>query len=134
VVLVFFGYTFCPDVCPTTLSKLSAVARALGDDRRRVRVVYVSVDPARDTPAVLKAHLAMYAVDVVGVTGTPAAVATVAKQYGAAFDIEKSTSAASYFVTHSTTLYALDPDGRTRLLFRYEASVSEIVDGIRSIL
>lgn len=134
VALVFFGYTFCPDVCPTTLSKLSAVTRALGDDRRRVIVVYVSVDPARDTPAALKTYLASYAVDAVGLTGKPDAVAAVAKQYGAGYEIEPTTSAASYFVAHSTTLYALDAQGQTRLLFRYEAPVSEIVEGIRSIL
>lgn len=134
VVLVFFGYTFCPDVCPTTLSKLSAVSRALGADKQRLVVVYVSVDPRRDTPAVLKENLAMYTVDAVGLTGTPDAVAAVANQYGAGYEIEPSSSAAGYLVAHSTTLYALDAEGRTRYLLRYEATVEEIVEAVRSIL
>jgi protein SCO1/2 len=134
VVLVFFGYTFCPDVCPTTLSKLSAVTRALGKDGSRLKVVYVSVDPPRDTPEVMRAHLSMYGIDAVGLTGTADQVAAVAKQYGVAYTIERSEGAAGYTVSHSTTLYGLDAEGRTRYLFRYEATVDEIVDGVRSLI
>ncbi|MGE3274942.1 MAG: SCO family protein [Vicinamibacterales bacterium] len=134
VVLVFFGYTFCPDVCPTTLSKIAAVTRALGSDATRVKTMYVSVDPKRDTPAVLKEHLGMFGVDAVGLTGTEPQIAAVARQYGAAYIVEESDSAAGYLVSHTTTLYALDPEGRTRYLFPYEASVDEIVRGIRSLL
>ncbi|MGE0043426.1 MAG: SCO family protein [Vicinamibacterales bacterium] len=134
VVLVFFGYTFCPDVCPTTLSKIAAVTRALGPDAGRVKTMYVSVDPRRDTPEVLKEHLDMFGVDAVGLTGTEDEIARVAKQYGAAYVIEETDSAAGYLVSHTTTLYALDPEGRTRYQFAYEASVDEIVAGIRTLL
>ncbi|MCC6164847.1 MAG: SCO family protein [Acidobacteria bacterium] len=134
VVLVFFGYTFCPDVCPTTLSKLSAVTRRLGTDAARVKTVYITVDPARDTPAVMREHLGLFRVDAVGLTGSDAAIAQVAQQFGAAYEIEPTDSEAGYLVAHTTMLYGIDPEGRTRILFRYEAPVDEIVDGIRAML
>ena len=134
VALVFFGYTFCPDVCPTTLSKLSAVSRALGDQRDRVRVVYITVDPRCDTPAVLREHLSMFRLDAIGLTGTPEEISRTAHQFGADYSIEVVPSEAGYFVSHTTTLYALDPQGRVRLLLPYEATVDQIVAGVRSIL
>ena len=135
VVLIFFGYSLCPDVCPTTLSKLSSVARRLGDDRTQVKTLYITVDPERDTPEVLKLDLQNFSVDALGLTGTRAEVDQVVKQYGAAYTIVPTPqSAARYSVTHTTTLYALDKRGRVRLQFPYEASVDEIVKGIRSIL
>lgn len=135
VVLIFFGYTFCPDACPTTLSKLSSVARRLGDAAAKVKTLYISVDPERDTPAVIKADLANFRLDALGLTGTKAAIDTVVGQYGAAYEIVPTPdSAARYTVSHTTTLYALDTAGRLRIKFRYEATVDEVVAGIRQIL
>ena len=135
VVLIFFGYSSCPDACPTTLSKLSTVARRLGDDSSRVRTLYVSVDPERDTPAVLKADLASFALDATGLTGTKDEIDRVVQQYGAAYEVVPTPeSAAPYTISHTTTVYALDTQGRVRKAFAYEASVDEIVDGIRTIL
>jgi protein SCO1 len=134
-VLIFFGYTSCPDACPTTLSKLSAVYRKLGDDAKRVKTLYVSVDPERDTPAVLKADLGSFHLDALGLTGTKAEIDKVVALYGASYEIIPTPeSAMKYSVAHSTTLYGLDPAGRTRLLFPYDASVDEIVAGLRTIL
>jgi len=135
VVLVFFGYSSCPDACPTTLSKLAAVSRRLGNDRERVKTLYISVDPERDTPDVLKADLASFDLDALGLTGTKAEIDKVVALFGAAYEITPTPdSAAKYTVAHTTWLYALDPKGRTRFRFRYEATVDEIVDGIRAIL
>ena len=135
VLLIFFGYTFCPDACPTTLSKLSSVYRKLGDDASKVKTLYISVDPERDTPDVLKADLGNFRIDAVGLTGQKADIDTVVQQYGAAYEIVPTPdSAAKYTVSHTTTLYALDPSGRLRMKFRYEATVDEVVTGIRSIL
>jgi protein SCO1/2 len=134
-VLIFFGYTYCPDACPTTLSKLSAVFRRLGARASRVTVVYITVDPERDTPAVMKADLANYAIDAIGLTGTREQIDRVVHAYGASYEITPTPdSAAAYTVAHSTTLYALDGEGRTRILFRYEATVPEIVSGLEAIL
>lgn len=135
VILIFFGYSSCPDACPTTLSKLSTVARRLGDDRARMRTLYVSVDPDRDTPPVLKADLANFSLDALGLTGAKADIDAVVKQYAAAYEIVPTPeSAAKYTIAHTTTVYALDPQGRVRKTFSYEATVDEIVAGIHEIL
>jgi protein SCO1/2 len=135
VVLIFFGYTFCPDACPTTLSKLASVTARLGADGDKVKTLYVSVDPERDTPDVLKADLASFRLDALGLTGTKAEIDKVTALFGAAYEITPTPeSAAKYAVAHTTTLYALDSSGRTRRTFRYEATVNEIVEGIRAIL
>ena len=134
-VLIFFGYTSCPDACPTTLSKLSSVYRHLGEDAKRVKTLYVSVDPERDTPAVLKADLGEFEVDALGLTGTKAELDKVVALYGASYEIIPTpTSESKYSVAHSTDLYALDTSGRTRLVFAYEAKVDEIVKGLKAIL
>ena len=134
-VLIFFGYTFCPDACPTTLSKLASVYRKLGPDAKRVKTLYISVDPQRDTPAVLKADLSNFDVDALGLTGTKPEIDAVVKAFGAAYEIvPMPNSAAKYSVAHTTSLYALDANGHTRIEFAYEAPVDEIVDGLRAIL
>ena len=135
VVMLFFGYTMCPDVCPTTLSKLSRVTKKLGDDRGRVRTVYVTVDPERDTPAVLKADLDLFDLDAVGLTGSRAAIDSVVKQYGASYQITPTPeSAAKYSVSHSTTLYLIDGEGKLRTELPYEATVDEVVAGVKALL
>jgi len=134
-VLIFFGYSSCPDACPTTLSKLSTVARRLGDDRHRVQALYISVDPDRDTPPVLKADLENFSVAAIGLTGTKDEIDAVVKQYAAAYEIVPTPdSAAKYTISHTTSVYALDAKGRVRTTFAYDASVDDIVAGIRAIL
>lgn len=135
VVLVFFGYSHCPDVCPTTLSKLSSVARRLGDGRAQMKVVYVSVDPERDTPTVLRADLQNFDLDAVGLTGTKEEIDRVVAQYGAKYEIVQTPeSAGRYTVSHSTTLYVLDRAGKIRMTFPYEATAEEIAEGVRTLL
>lgn len=134
-VLIFFGYSYCPDVCPTTLSKLTSVTKRLGDDKAKVKTLYITVDPDRDTPEVLKLDLKSFDLDALGLTGTRAEIDKVVKMYGASYTIVPlPQSAAKYSVSHSTTLYALDGKGRVRILFDYDATVDEIVKGIVAIL
>jgi protein SCO1/2 len=134
-VLIFFGYTSCPDACPTTMSKLVTVYRKLGSAAKRVKTLYISVDPERDTPAVLKADLESFDLDALGLTGTKPEIDKVVTLYGAAYQIVPTPdSAVKYTVSHTTSLYALDADGRTRIEFRYEATVDEIVQGLTAIL
>ena len=135
VVLIFFGYTFCPDVCPTTMSKLGSVYRRLGADATRVQTLYVSVDPERDTPAVLKADMATFSVNATGLTGSKADIDTVVAKFGASYEIVPTPgSAARYTVSHTTWLYAMDGAGRMRMVFPYDATVDDIVEGIRAVL
>ncbi|HUI82329.1 MAG TPA: SCO family protein [Bryobacteraceae bacterium] len=134
-VLIFFGYTSCPDACPTTLSKLSSVCRKLGSDAKRVKTLYVSVDPQRDTPEVLKEDLGDFELDALGLTGTKAQIDKVVAQYQAEYKIIPTpNSAMKYTVAHSTTLYVLDAAGRVRMEFPYEATVDQITSGIRAVL
>lgn len=135
VVLVFFGFASCPDACPTTLSKLSAVYKRLGPDAAKVQTLYITVDPDRDTPERLKEDLSYFRIGAIGLTGTKVEIDKVVAQYGASYEIVPLPgSAAQYSVAHSTTLYALDTDGKTRILFPYEATVDEISAGLKSIL
>ena len=135
VVLVFFGYSMCPDVCPTTLSKLSLVAKKLGAEQTKVKTLYISVDPERDTPEVLSADLELFKLDALGLTGSREEVDRVVGLYGASYKIVPTPeSAAKYSVSHSTTLYVLDRDGKVRMTFPYEATVDEIVAGLRPVL
>lgn len=135
VVLIFFGYSSCPDACPTTLSKLSSVARRLGDDRSKIQALYVSVDPDRDTPPVLKADMENFSIGALGLTGKKDDIDKVVKQYAAAYEIVPTPeSAAKYTISHTTSVYALDTQGRVRKTFAYEATVDEVVTGIREIL
>ena len=117
------------------MSKLGSVYRRLGADAARVQTLYISVDPERDTPEALKADMANFSVNALGLTGTKTEIDKVVAQYGAAYEIVPTPeSAAKYTVAHTTTLYALDAAGQMRMAVRYEASVDEIVAGIKAVL
>jgi len=135
-VLVFFGYTSCPDVCPTTLSKIASVYRQLGPQAGRVKTVYISVDTRRDTPPVLKEYLNNFSsIHAIGLTGSVAQIDKVAKEYGASYEIAPVPGSKNdYTVAHTTYVYGLDPKGRTRILFPYDATVAQMTEGIREIL
>lgn len=134
VVLLFFGYTSCPDACPTTLSKLARVYRLLGAQRERVVTLFVSVDPGRDTPRVLKDYLKYFRVNSIGLTGTKEEIDRVVSQYGARYEIEKSDSAAGYHINHSTDLYLIDQKGEVAHRFKYEDGTELIADTVRRLI
>src|SRR5258708_27696292 len=98
VVLLFFGYTSCPDACPATMTKLSSVYKGLGADRDRVLTIFISVDPERDTPEALGKYMRYFGLNAVGLTGKKAEIDAVVKQYGASYAIEKSDSALGYHI------------------------------------
>ena len=133
-VLLFFGYTHCPDACPTTMAKLARAGKLLGKDADRVVTLFVSVDPGRDTPEVLKNYLAYFHLNSIGLTGAKEEIDAVVKQYGARYEIEQSDSAAGYHVNHSTDLYLLDQKGELVKTFGYNDGIQSIVDGIRPLL
>jgi protein SCO1/2 len=110
--VVFFGYTFCPDVCPTTLTTLGRAMDELGPKANDAQVVFISVDPERDTPAALKTYISsrVFPKNIVGLTGTPAQVAQAAKAYMVYY--QKAGTGQSYTVDHSTALYLMDPEGK----------------------
>ena len=134
VVLLFFGYTTCPDACPTMLAKLAGVYKSLGEIRGRVLTVFVSVDPARDTPAALKKYLAYFPINAVGLTGTKEEIDAVVKQYGALYEIEKSDSALGYHINHSTFLYVIDQGGEVKSRFKHTDKPAVIAAAVRQLI
>lgn len=109
---VYFGYTYCPDVCPTTLATLAQAIQALGPKAGRVQVVFITVDPARDSPAQLRAYLASEAFPrhMIGLTGSPAQVAAAARAYRVYY--RKAGAGPGYTVDHTSIVYLMDPKGR----------------------
>ena len=111
--LVFFGYTYCPDVCPTELQVMMAALDALGPDSRKIQPVFVSIDPERDKPEVLKAYVGNFGPRLLGLTGTPEEVAAVAKAYRVYYGKAANASgSADYLMDHSSIIYLMGPDGR----------------------
>jgi protein SCO1/2 len=112
--LVFFGFTYCPDYCPTTLGMLEATKTALGDQADDVQIIFISIDPERDTPQALKDYLSSdgFPEGVIGLTGTPEQVRTAARAYRAVY--QKVGEGEAYTMNHSLTIYLMGPDGRLR--------------------
>lgn len=133
-VAVFFGYTHCPDVCPTTLGDFAAAMAELGDDAKRVQVLFVTVDPERDTPAVLKGYVPAFNPTFLGLTGSPEAIRAAADGFKVVYQKSQGTAPGDYLVDHSASTFVFDPQGRIRLLVRYGAPPDEIADDLRALL
>lgn len=133
--LLYFGYTYCPDVCPTELANISQAMDILGTDADAVQPVFITVDPERDTAEVMKAYLGHFDDGFVGLTGTPeqiAAAAKAAKVYYA--KVEQPDSDVGYLMDHSGFVYLLGPDGRYLSHFRPNTDPQEIADRVREVI
>jgi protein SCO1/2 len=127
---VFFGYTYCPDVCPTTLQTLGAAREALGPRAKDFQVVFITVDPERDTPKALKSYLssAAFPRGTIGLTGTPDQIAAVAKAYGVYY--QKEGAGSGYSVDHSSAIYLMNPKGQFDGVIAFGLSPDETRDQI----
>ena len=135
VLLLFFGYTYCPDVCPTFLATgAQALNRLTAEERRRVRLVFVSVDPERDAPQVLAQYTAYFHPDMLGVTGTPAEVAAAAKLYDAHYVRQPPRPDGSYAVDHSTQTYVVGANGKLVAVLDLGTPVGSVVEIVRKLL
>jgi protein SCO1/2 len=134
VVVLFFGYTQCPDVCPTTLAELAEVRKLLGAQGEQVQGVFVSLDPERDTPEVLKAYMANFDPSFVALTGSPEQLAAVAKDYKVYYKKVDGKTPTSYTLDHSAASYIYDTQGRLRLYARYGAGAPVLVADIKLLL
>jgi len=131
--LVVFGYTFCPDVCPSELQVVSAALDGLGATADRIQPLFVSVDPARDTSEVLKEYMANFNPRFVGLTGSEDDIAKVTKAYRVFFrKVEQSDPQIPYLMDHSTLIYLMGPDGSYVTHFAYGTNVASLIDGLRS--
>jgi protein SCO1/2 len=131
---VFFGYTYCPDVCPTNLQTMAAAQDRLGDKGKDLQVVFISIDPARDTPKQLKDYLSSKAFPrgTIGLTGTPAQVDQAAKAYKVYY--AKNGDGADYTMDHSTATYLMDPKGEFVRVIPYALSPDQVADQIRAAM
>jgi protein SCO1 len=134
VVALFFGFTQCPDACPTALAKLAEVTQALGPDAARLQVVFITVDPERDTPELLKNYVPAFNPAFTGLYGTPQQIAEVAKSYKAYYNKVKGKTESSYTIDHSTFTYLYDPQGRLRLMARHEIDVKQLTADVKALL
>jgi protein SCO1/2 len=133
--LVFFGYTHCPDVCPETMARLMQALSQLGDDARDVRILFISVDPHRDTPQTL--HTYVQAFDpqhVVGLSGSEKQIANLARRYRVAYQAERPDGDGNYEVMHSSAIYVFDRTGRARLLATATDSADTIVSDLKRLI
>lgn len=135
VVLLYFGYIHCPDACPLTLAKWSEVHEALGAEAERVRFVFITVDPERDTSQRLQQHLATFNADFVGLTGTQVELESVYQAYGIVHEKARSKgSEEGYLMMHNTSAFVIDPDGLWRLRHASITPPGDILHDVRQLL
>lgn len=134
VVVIFFGYTQCPDVCPTSMSELAAVKKALGADGEKLQGLFVTVDPERDTPEVLKGYMENFDPSFLALYTTPEKLAALAQHYKIYFKKVNGKTATSYTMDHSAGSYVYDPKGHLRLFTRYGSGAEALTADIRLLL
>jgi protein SCO1/2 len=134
VLVVFFGYTQCPDVCPTTMAELAQVKQELGPDGDRVQGIFVSVDPERDTSALLKEYVASFDPSFVALRGTPEETKAVAKHFKVFYAKVPGKTEGSYTVDHTAGSYVFDTQGRVRLFTRYGTGSAALVHDLKLLL
>lgn len=134
VVLIYFGYTSCADVCPTTLVDVAGAIRELGPSADLLQPLLISVDPERDSPELLRKYLAHFHPSMLGLTGTPEEIAAVTRLYRAPAYKRKPSESGFYVVDHSSHIYVVDPDGRLAYLIPYGTPPAEIAGVVRDLL
>lgn len=133
-VILSFGYTACPDICPTTLSRLATAMQALGPDAERVQVLFVTLDPGRDTPERLKAYVPWFHPSFLGLRGDAGQTQRVTEEFRVFSSRREVAGELGYVLDHSTGVYVFDPAGRLRLYVRDEAGVDDLVADLRKLL
>ena len=134
VVLLFFGYTSCPDVCPTTLSELRKIRSELGEDASRVQVVYITVDPDRDTPQKVQEYVSLFDPTFIGLSGSLEELGPIWQDYGVFRQIEETDSENGYLVTHTARVYLIDREGNLRLSYGFGTPTDDILHDVKLVL
>lgn len=134
VTVVFFGYTQCPDVCPTTMAELAQVKKALGADGDKLQAVFVSIDPERDTPEILKSYMASFDPNFVALRGTLAQTQATAKEFKVYFAKVPGKAEGSYTMDHSAGAFIFDAKGNVRLFERYGAGAEGLTADVKALI
>lgn len=134
ITLLYFGYTHCPDVCPTTLAKLHAVIKQLGSSADDVRVLFVTADPQRDTPAILQRYVEAFGPDIVGLRGNEDELKAVARRYRVGYTRQSVDAHGNYLVAHSAGIFIFDRDGNARLMGNESTPVPDFVADLQRLL
>ena len=133
-VVLFFGYTQCPDVCPTTLSAMAEVVKLLGSEGAKLQVVFVTLDPERDTPPLIAEYMAQFHPGFLGLRGDKAATEAVAREFKVFYTKQAAGAAGGYTLDHTAGSYVFDPQGRLRLYLRHGAASADIAADIKLLL
>jgi protein SCO1/2 len=134
LVLLYFGYTFCPGICPTTLANVAQVLQRLGARANQVQLLMISVDPERDTPDRLAAYVPHFHPSFIGLTGSTTDVAAVAPLFGVYYEKQESNPDTSYWVDHSSTLMVIDQQGNMRFIIPFNTAVPDMTADLASLL
>ena len=134
VVVLFFGYTQCPDVCPTTMTELAQVKKELGAEGDKLQVLFVTVDPERDTPQVLKGYMANFDPSFIALRGTPEQLAAMAKDFKVFYKKTEGKTPTSYSMDHSAASYVYDTKGQLRLYTRFGSGAQALASDIKLLL
>lgn len=129
--LVFFGYTYCPDICPTELQVMTAALNSMGPGAEKITPVFVTIDPERDTAAVLKSYVENFGPRLVGLTGTPAEIAAIAMAYRVYYAKAGTAGSVDYLMDHSSIIYLMAPDGRFLKHFTYTADAPKLAKELK---
>ncbi|MCW4152450.1 SCO family protein [Vreelandella janggokensis] len=135
VTLVYFGYTYCPDVCPITLARLAGTLNRLDDDvRDDIQVLFISVDPKRDTPEVVKRYTNAFGPEFIGITGDLAEIDALTNRMRVTYDYEEPNQRGDYIVTHTSAVFAFDREGEARFLIRDSHPITDAVADINQLV
>ena len=134
LVVLFFGYTQCPDVCPSTLATMAEVMKLLGDAADRVQVIFITVDPERDTPEVLTPYVRAFDPRFMALRGSPEQIEVVRKEFRVIVQRNKGSTPTSYTIDHTAASYVIGTDGRLRLYIRHETTPADIAADLRQLL
>jgi protein SCO1/2 len=134
VVLLNFGYTHCPDICPATMLTMQRLVKLLGDDADKVQILFITLDPERDTPERLSAYMEYFNPGFIALTGAIEEISKVAKQYGTRFEKEAFDEEGGYSIAHTGVIYLVDQQGRIRAFFKVTAGPKEILSDVKRLL
>jgi protein SCO1 len=133
-VVVFFGFTQCPDVCPTTLAEMTEAVKQLGADGNKLQVLFITIDPERDTPELLKKYVPAFHPSFLGLTGNAEAIAKVAKEFKVFYQKSAGKTPGSYTMDHTANSYVFDPQGRVRLVIKHGMGAEPLVQDLKQLL